>query len=63
MWGAGPLRALGWGDGDALVGVGGPLSACMRRLGLQASFGGGEMGLAPAVLEMGAVSSRPERKA
>lgn len=59
---AGPLRALGWGDGDALVGVGGPLSACMGRLGLQASFGG-EMGLAPAVLEMGAVSFRPERKA
>lgn len=28
------------GDGDALVGVGGPLSACMGRLGLQASFGG-----------------------
>ncbi len=40
MWRAGPLRALGWGDGDALLGVGGPLSACMGRLGLQASFGG-----------------------
>lgn len=57
MWGAGPLRALGWGDGDTLVGVG-----LHGKTGATSQLRG-EGRLAPAVLEMGAVSSQPERKA